>query len=183
MLLAATTALQVSNAMLSSCSLLTQGGTITHMPAALNGARRRGCPTMEANQVGSTMSSVSIGRRAALFAGLPAAVAFVQAAHADVSLGEIEYSELTARLVTCRELGECDIVKVEFASVSGETGIAVTKTGERLQIKSIPRDIPSNDSSPLRLVAKLRDAKVPYTFPFSDLSRFRTPPAAPAASN
>ena len=46
--------------------------------------------------------------------------------------------------------------------------------GSRLTIVGIPRDDPTNDSSPYKLVAKLRDAKVPYTFPFSEtLAKYR----------
>ena len=56
--------------------------------------------------------------------------------------------------------------KVVFTVESGETGDAVFKSGARLPITGIPEDNPTNDSSPYKLVAKLRDAKVPYTFPF-----------------
>lgn len=35
-----------------------------------------------------------------------------------------------------------------------------------------PQD-PNSDSSPYKLVAKARDAKIPYSFPFSDLSKYK----------
>ena len=87
----------------------------------------------------------------------------------------ISYEALSDVLAECRSSGECGVSRVEFTVNSGEEGFA-TVDGVRLRITNIPADNPNNDSSPLKLAARLRDAKVPYTFPFSDLSRFREAP-------
>ena len=42
------------------------------------------------------------------------------------------------------------------------------------RFSAVPVDDPSSDSSPYKLVAKCRDAKVPYTFPFTEsLAKYR----------
>ena len=83
----------------------------------------------------------------------------------------ITYPELTALLIECKDGDECAIQSVAFTSANGETGDAIFVSGERVPILGIPEDNPSNDSSPLKLAAKLRDAGVPYTFPFANLLR------------
>ena len=51
------------------------------------------------------------------------------------------------------------------------------KTGEKLRVTGIPVEDPNSDSSPLKLVAKLRDAKIPYSFPFTrTLAKYRSGP-------
>ena len=50
----------------------------------------------------------------------------------------------------------------------------VTVAGARLNVIGIPPDNPSNAAGgPFKLMAALRDANVPYTFPYSDLSKYR----------
>ena len=83
----------------------------------------------------------------------------------------ITYAEMKGLLIECKDGDECTIKSVAFTSANGETADAILTSGERLPIIGIPEDNPSNDSSPLQLAAKLRDAGVPYSFPFSDLLR------------
>ena len=95
------------------------------------------------------------------------------------------YDELCQLLVQCRDGGTdaCPVAKVAFATASGEAADAVLKDGSRLAILGIPAENPSNDSSPYKLVAKLRDARVPYTFSFaSDLAKYRGTSSAPSIS-
>ena len=50
----------------------------------------------------------------------------------------------------------------------------MTVAGARLNVIGIPPDNPSNAAGgPFKLMAALRDANVPYTFPYSDLSKYR----------
>lgn len=87
----------------------------------------------------------------------------------------ISYVDIQKLLNDCRDGDACALEKVVFTVESGETGDAVFKSGARLPITGIPEDNPTNDSSPYKLVAKLRDAKVPYTFPFSEgLAKYRS---------
>lgn len=79
---------------------------------------------------------------------------------------EIEYSELVSRLSTCRETGVCDVERVDFKSANAEAAVARIGGSERT-VLNLPIEDPSNDSSPLKLVARCRDANVPYVF--SDL--------------
>ena len=79
---------------------------------------------------------------------------------------EIEYSELVSRLSTCRETGVCDVERVDFKSAKAEAAVARIGGSERT-VLNLPIEDPSNDSSPLKLVARCRDANVPYVF--SDL--------------
>ena len=87
----------------------------------------------------------------------------------------ISYEELKQLLIDCREGDVCTIEKVVFTVESGEQGDALFKDGTRLPITGIPEDNPTNDSSPYKLVAKCRDAKVPYSFPFAEgLSKYKS---------
>ena len=78
---------------------------------------------------------------------------------------EIEYSELVSRLSTCRETGVCDVERVDFKSAKAEAAVLIG--GSERTVLNLPIEDPSNDSSPLKLVARCRDANVPYVF--SDL--------------
>ena len=86
----------------------------------------------------------------------------------------ISYQEVTKLLIQCKEELTCPVGSVAFTSASGETADVMLASGKRLGITGIPVENPNNDSSPYKLVAKLRDAKVPYTFPFSStLAKYR----------
>jgi hypothetical protein len=86
----------------------------------------------------------------------------------------MSYPELVQMLNDCKDNGVCEVESVRFTVASGETGNVTLKSGETLPITGIPEENPTNDSSPARLIAKLRDAKVQYTFPFSDtLAKYR----------
>ena len=85
----------------------------------------------------------------------------------------ITYDALAELLSQCRN-GQCNVSKVAFTSTNGETGDAIFTDGSRLPILGIPEDNPTNDSSPYKLMAKCRDAKVPYSLPFADnLAKYR----------
>ena len=63
----------------------------------------------------------------------------------------------------------------DHVDVARPDGDALFKDGTRLPITGIPEDNPTNDSSPYKLVAKCRDAKVPYSFPFAEgLSKYKS---------
>jgi len=83
---------------------------------------------------------------------------------------ELSYIELKALLKDCQDGNNCRVSKVDFMDSLGESGIAYVD-GAPLDINGIPKDDPSNDSSPYKLMAKCRDAKVPYTFPFTRTMR------------
>jgi hypothetical protein len=81
---------------------------------------------------------------------------------------DISYDDLRSLLRACRESpSACSVERVVFTSPNGETGTALLNTGQQLPITGIPPESPTSDSSPARLVAKLRDAQVPFTFPFN----------------
>ena len=85
---------------------------------------------------------------------------------------DIEYAELKQLLADCR-IRDCPVTALEFANTVGSEGV-VTVAGARLNVIGIPPDNPSNAAGgPFKLMAALRDANVPYTFPYSDLSKFR----------
>ncbi|KAL1512221.1 hypothetical protein AB1Y20_005484 [Prymnesium parvum] len=81
---------------------------------------------------------------------------------------EISYLDLKALLNQCIDGSSdvCKVDRVDFDDAVGETATALVE-GQSLRVLGIPEDNPNNDSSPYKLVAKLRDAKVPFTFPFS----------------
>jgi len=81
---------------------------------------------------------------------------------------EMSYDKLKKLLIDCKDPDLCIVQKVAFQSASGEQADVILKSGERLTVIGIPEENPSNDSSPAKLVAKLRDAKVPFTFPFQE---------------
>lgn len=81
---------------------------------------------------------------------------------------DMTYEELKSRLIECKNSEFCMIEKVAFRSASGDQAVVIFKSGETLPVIGIPAEDPSSDSSPARLVARLRDAKVPFTFPFSE---------------
>jgi len=85
---------------------------------------------------------------------------------------DIEYAELKQLLADCR-IRDCPVTALEFANTVGSEGV-VTVAGARLNVIGIPPDNPSNAAGgPFKLMAALRDANVPYTFPYSDLSKYR----------
>lgn len=87
---------------------------------------------------------------------------------------DMSYTSLSKLLIECRETGTCTIERVEFNTPSGEEATVVLRSGTSLPISGIPKDDPNSDSSPYKLVARLRDARVPYTFPFSqNLAKYR----------
>ena len=55
----------------------------------------------------------------------------------------------------------------------GARSVATNKKGERLTVLGVPKDDPGSASSPLRTLAKVRDAKVPYSTDEFDLYSFR----------
>lgn len=75
----------------------------------------------------------------------------------------IDYSELVTQLKGCRASGVCSVERVDFLSASGDSAVAYIRGAERV-VLNLPVDDPTNDSSPLRLVAQCRDAGVPFTF-------------------
>ena len=83
----------------------------------------------------------------------------------------ITYSAVKELLLECKDSDECKVTEVAFTSSNGESADIILSSGLRLPILGIPPDNPTNDSSPLKLAAKCRDAKVKYTFPFSNLLR------------
>jgi len=94
---------------------------------------------------------------------------------------ELSYIELKALLKDCQDGAPCRVSKVDFMDALGESGIAYVDAVP-LTINDIPKDDPSNDSSPYKLMAKCRDAKVPYSFPFTRVMREQqaTRPSTPA---
>ena len=109
----------------------------------------------------------ALTRRNALLSLAPASAALLlpACAHADEP---ITYGALSDELIKCRETGVCSVERVRFTVESGEQGEAIYSDGARRPIIGIPADDPNSDSSPYKLVAKLRDAKVPYTYPFTE---------------
>lgn len=136
--------------------------------------------------------------RRSLLAGVPAAttMAFALGASADEATAvdgaavdgaaaappaapaaptSVTYDELKKLLIQCKDEGVCKVEKVAFTEASGESADAIFVDGSRVPVIGIPKDDPGTDSSPYKLVAKLRDAKVPYTFPFSEnLAKYRS---------
>ena len=86
---------------------------------------------------------------------------------------DISYEALKVRLIECKDPELCTVERVAFLSANGEEADVVLKSGERLPIIGIPQENPSNDSSPAKLIAKLRDSKVPFSFPFTDALKKR----------
>ena len=87
---------------------------------------------------------------------------------------EMSYTSLSKLLIECKDTDTCTIERVAFATPSGDEATVVLKSGASLPITGIPKDDPNSDSSPYKLVARLRDARVPYTFPFSQtLAKYR----------
>ena len=86
---------------------------------------------------------------------------------------DISYEELKVKLIECKDPELCTVERVAFLSAKGEEADVVLKSGERLPIIGIPQENPSNDSSPAKLIAKLRDSKVPFSFPFTDALKKR----------
>ena len=85
------------------------------------------------------------------------------------------YQDVIAALRACKDDGVCRIVKVKFTTANGESADAIFDDGSQRPIVGIPADDPTSDSSPYRLVAKCRDAKVAYSFPFSEgLEKYRS---------
>lgn len=87
----------------------------------------------------------------------------------------ISYEDLSRLLVDCKDSDDvCNVERVAFTVASGESGDVFFTNGDRVPITGIPQENPNNDSSPYKLIAKLRDARVRYTFPFSDtLAKYR----------
>ena len=117
----------------------------------------------------------------AAFEPPPAAFEPPQAAGQSTGLREVGYKELVKKLNACIETGPCEVQRVEFINSSGEKAVAFIN-GDEYKVLDIPSDNPNNDSSPLRLAAKLRDAKVPYTFPFSAYLKQARESAPPSSS-
>ena len=86
--------------------------------------------------------------------------------------GPIAYSDVLDLLKACRDGDECQVAKIVFTVSNGESAEALFVSGVSRPIVGIPPDNPNTDSSPYKLVAKARDAKVPYSFPF-DLSKYK----------
>ena len=111
---------------------------------------------------------------------------------------EITYTDLVGLLKRCAVNKEtCDVSNMEFTSNSGEIGVVTIGGGPRNVVGSesspaepptldaatrpysarpvcaVPRDDPNSDLSPARLQARLRDAAVPYTFPYQKYLRDR----------
>jgi hypothetical protein len=141
--------------LLSCLAFLLQGATALSLPANHAGVTRR-----------ALLLGASTGAAASLI-GAPV--------RADEEAPtSIAYADLVRELKTCRDGAICRVSKVAFTTASGETGDAILANGARLPIVGIPVDDPSSDSSPYKLVAKCRDAKVPYTFPFTEsLAKYR----------
>jgi hypothetical protein len=112
---------------------------------------------------GVARSADALTRRAVL-----ASPVLALAARSAGAADSITYEELGLELRACRDGLECRVEKVVFTITSGETGDAIMG-GVARPILGIPKDDPNNDSSPYKLAAKCRDAKVPYSFPFADV--------------
>ena len=131
----------------------------------------------------SALQSASLmTRRSALLAAPGAALIFSRSAHAEEEVpappaaaanGPIAYDDLLMKLRSCRDGAACQVRKVVFTTANGESGEAIFTDDTTHPIVGIPPDNPNSDSSPYKLVAKCRDAKIPYSFPFSDLSKYR----------
>lgn len=115
-------------------------------------------------------------------APLPAAIEPEPAASQSTVPQEIGYKELVKQLNVCQETGVCAVQRVEFLNSSGEQAVAYIG-GTEYKVLDIPLDNPNNDSSPLKLAAKLRDANVPYTFPFSNYLKKARDAAPPPSSS
>ena len=98
----------------------------------------------------SLAPAARVTRRTALLA--PAAL--LLPAHAADE--PITYAALGDELIACRETGVCRVTGVKFTVESGEQGDALFVDGTRRPIIGIPVDDPNSDSSPYKLVAKLR---------------------------
>ena len=69
-----------------------------------------------------------------------------------------------------------DVEKVQFYGLDQETVVLTTKDGgERLTVTDVPGgDGRGATPGPMKVVARVRDAKVPYTFEALDLKSFRS---------
>jgi len=69
-------------------------------------------------------------------------------------------------------LNDGEIQRVQFY---GETGnkVVATTNGERVTVIGVPQESSNSPMSPLRTVAKVRDAGVPFTFESFNLAEYR----------
>ena len=65
------------------------------------------------------------------------------------------------------------VSRVQFFGADGSEVIIFTNEGARLRVDGTPKESASSPLSPLKVVAKVRDAKVPYSFESFDLTSFR----------
>lgn len=84
--------------------------------------------------------------------------------------GEVQYDDFL------RLLFRDEVLKVQFYGAKGESAVATTRDGERLSVLGVPSENSNSPVSPLRTVAKVRDAGVPYSFESLDLKSFRKSP-------
>eukprot|EP00622_Pseudochattonella_farcimen_P007771 FR743842.1.p1 GENE.FR743842.1~~FR743842.1.p1 ORF type:complete len:252 (+),score=31.10 FR743842.1:98-757(+) len=82
--------------------------------------------------------------------------------------GEISYTDFLAALF----MG--DVTKVQFYGQAGEQAVATTTQGKRLFVQGVPLEDKSSSNSPLKLVAKVRDAQVPFVFESFNLKAYKT---------
>ena len=138
------------------------------LPSPLATAVERSATLLsELDDADGSATQVSASASSAQDAPVPAAAA----------ARDITYTDLLNLLTQCLD-GDCSVESVLFTDAKGEVGEAVVN-GARLQIVGIPRDNPNNDTGPAKLIAKIRYAKVPYSFSFAANLR-SAKPAAPS---
>jgi hypothetical protein len=74
------------------------------------------------------------------------------------------------------ELNQGGAKKVQFYGAFGEDVILTLMDGTRLSVRGVKKYDPSSPLGPERTVAKVRDAKVPFSFETFDLYSFRKVP-------
>mmetsp|Transcript_67678 Transcript_67678/g.153166 ORF Transcript_67678/g.153166 Transcript_67678/m.153166 type:complete len:279 (+) Transcript_67678:28-864(+) len=79
----------------------------------------------------------------------------------------IEYSDFLEVLFR----GEA--AKVQFYGAEGDVAFLTTKEGKRLKVLGMAKASNNSDKGPLSTVARVRDAKVPFSFESFDLVSFR----------
>jgi len=80
---------------------------------------------------------------------------------------QIEYDDFLSAMF------DGDVEKVQFYGKAGEIGVLTTKKGVRLDILGIAPTSSNSPRGPEMTVAKVRDAKVPFSFESFDLTSFR----------
>ena len=110
----------------------------------------------------------ALGRRGFVCGGISAAALSLKRPVAIASSDEdISYDAFTELLFR----GDASMVR--FTGPNGEEVYVTTKSGDTRRVLGVPAESPYKVEGPFKTVARVRDAKVPYTIDSYDLTSFR----------